>query len=333
RGSGAEAAGRHGRALDLPRRRGRPEPERDPGDPGRRRAPPRHGPALAAGDRPRRQADPAGRRGPGGLLPRAYPAGRRIPRQPRRRRPRRGPPPDRPRPLDRRPGRPRNEAAGNAVRRPGRDRGLADRGQRDQPHLHPRAGRPVRPQHRRPVVRRDRSARRGERGTEPGVSAVAAPRPARVGERERLSATMVLSLLVHGLLILGVGFALESAAPVVPTLDVILSQARTALTPEQADFLAQAGDLPKPEPGVAPRELRAQAPAPRPRQQARVVTSSAGHEPAPTPRKLDKAEVQPLPPGELQVQRDLSMARLAAEIDLTRKLYAKRPTRKYVSAS
>ena len=184
------------------------------------------------------------------------------------------------------------------------------------------------------------------------MSAVAAPRPARGGERERLSATMVLSLLVNGLLILGVGFALESAAPVVPTLDVILSQARTALTPEQADFLAQAsnqgggehdkaqrpsdsqaGDLPKPEPGVAPRELRAQAPAPRPRQQARVVTSSAGHEPAPTPRKLDKAEVQPLPPGELQVQRDLSMARLAAEIDLTRKLYAKRPTRKYVSAS
>lgn len=181
---------------------------------------------------------------------------------------------------------------------------------------------------------------------------MAGPQPARVGARERLSATMVLSLLVHGLVILGVGFALESAAPVVPTLDVILTQARNALTPEQADFLAQAshqgggehdravrpsdtqaGDLPKPEAGVAPRELRAQAPSARPRQQARVVTSTGGREAAPTPRKLDEAQARPLPPGELQVQRDLAMARLAAEISLSQKLYAKRPTRKFVSAS
>ena len=184
------------------------------------------------------------------------------------------------------------------------------------------------------------------------MSAVAAPAPARVGERERLSATMVLSLLVHGLLILGVGFVLESPAPVMPTLDVILTQARSALTPKQADFLAQAnhqgggehdrasrpsdsqaGDMPKPEPGVAPRELRAQAPAPRPRQQARVVTSSSGRTTAPRPRKEEEARAQPLPPGDLQVQRDIAMARLAAEISRNTRLYAKRPVRKFVSAS
>jgi protein TonB len=184
------------------------------------------------------------------------------------------------------------------------------------------------------------------------MSAVAAPAPARVGERERLNATLVLSLLVHGLLILGVGFALESSAPVMPTLDVILTQARTALSPAQADFLAQsnnrgggehdrasrpsdpqAGDMPKPEPGVAPRELRAQAPAARPRQQARVVTSSSGREPTPTPRKDQQAQARPLPPGSMQVERDLAMARLAAEISRNTKLYAKRPVRKFVSAS
>ena len=42
----------------------------------------------------------------GGLLPGAHSAGRRIPRQPRRRRPRRRPPAERARPLDRGPGRP-----------------------------------------------------------------------------------------------------------------------------------------------------------------------------------------------------------------------------------
>ena len=72
------------------------------------------------------------------------------------------------------------------------------------------------------------------------MSAVVAPRP--IGEAERLSATMVLSLLLHGMLLLGLGFALEDAAPVMPTLDVILTQTSTALTPKQADFLAQASN-------------------------------------------------------------------------------------------
>src|SRR3546814_4882646 len=66
--------------------------------------------------------------------------------------------------------------------------------------------------------------------------------PPVIGDRQRLSATMVLSLLLHGMLILGVGFALDDAAPVLPTLDVILTQTQTELTPEQADFLAQANN-------------------------------------------------------------------------------------------
>ena len=53
-----------------------------------------------------------------------------------------------------------------------------------------------------------------------------APTVPGIGENQRLGATMTLSLLVHGVLMLGVGFALESAAPVVPTLDVILTQTR-----------------------------------------------------------------------------------------------------------
>jgi hypothetical protein len=47
-------------------------------------------------------------------------------------------------------------------------------------------------------------------------------------------------VLVHALLILGVGFAVKGDAPLVPTLEVIFSQTRTALTPKQADFLAAA---------------------------------------------------------------------------------------------
>jgi protein TonB len=183
------------------------------------------------------------------------------------------------------------------------------------------------------------------------MSAIAAPRP-QIGDRERLSATLVLSLLLHGMLILGVGFVLGDAAPVLPTLDVILTQTRTALTPAQADFLAQAsnqgggedakarrpteaqtGDIPKPDAGIAPRELRAQTPAPQPPPQARIVSSTSGRVRAPLPETAPQVEPAPLPDGRLKLEHDMAMARLAAEIHLRSQRYARRPSRKFVSAS
>lgn len=182
------------------------------------------------------------------------------------------------------------------------------------------------------------------------MSAVVVPRP--IGEAERLSATMVLSLLLHGMLLLGLGFALEDAAPVMPTLDVILTQTSTALTPKQADFLAQAsnqgggesdkanrpsdtqsGLVPKPDEGAAPRELRAQSPARQAPPEMRVVSSTRGDIVAPTPQLTPQADATALPPGRLKVEHDMDMARLAAEIHLRSQRYAKRPSRKFVSAS
>jgi protein TonB len=181
------------------------------------------------------------------------------------------------------------------------------------------------------------------------MSAVAPPG---IGERERLGATMVLSLLLHAVAILGVGFALESAAPVRPTLDVILAQARNALTPAQADFLAeannrgggrdevarrprdsQAGLARQPQPGVAPRELRAQAPVPAPAPQTKVLSSTSGRTTVPVADNSPKAARAALPRGKQEVLEDLAMARLSAEIDASTRLYARRPSRKFVSAS
>ena len=182
------------------------------------------------------------------------------------------------------------------------------------------------------------------------MSAVAT-RPS-IGEKERLSATFVLSLLLHGLLLLGFGFALKDAAPVVPTLDVILTQTSTALTPRQADFLAQAnnqgggesdkasrptdsqsGLVPKPDEGIAPRELRAQSPTPQPPPQMRVISSTRSDVRAPLPQVSSQVEQTLLPQGQLKVEHDMEMARLAAEIHLRSQRYAKRPSRKFVSAS
>lgn len=178
------------------------------------------------------------------------------------------------------------------------------------------------------------------------------PAPPVVGESTRLSATMVLSVLLHAMVILGIGFAVEDAAPVMPTLDVILTQTRSALTPAQADFLAQAanqgggehdkstrptapqaGPLPQPEDGLAPRPLRAQTPAPSPPPETRVIASNNAQQAMPSPRLRQEIEANPRPPGQEKIDRDIEMARLAAEIQLRSQQYAKRPKRKFVSAS
>ena len=181
------------------------------------------------------------------------------------------------------------------------------------------------------------------------MSTVAAPKPT---ESQRLSATLALSLLVHGMLVLGLGFALDDAAPVVPTLDVILSQTSTPLTPKQADFLAaanqqgggasdkskrprdsQAGWVPQTQAGLAPQPLQAQSPDAAPPPEARVVTTRDSNTTVPPAQTRPEPDQPELPRGDLKVQRDAEMARLAAEIHLRSELYAKRPKRKFVSAS
>ena len=98
------------------------------------------------------------------------------------------------------------------------------------------------------------------------MSVTTLPPPPGIDEDQRFGATLVFSVLLHGLLILGVGYAVEQAAPVTPMLDVILTRTQTPLTPEQADFLAQAnnqggGESEKAErpcdtqPGLAPQLL------------------------------------------------------------------------------
>lgn len=182
--------------------------------------------------------------------------------------------------------------------------------------------------------------------------AVLPPSP-RVTEQQRLTATLVLSALVHGLLILGVGFAVSDNAPLVPTLDVIFSQTSTPLTPKQADFLAQAnqqggGDHDKAmrprdsQAGVVPQQTTGLAPVPQQRQdaaappppQSRVVSSVHGDTPVPDAQSQPMPErPQPDAATAAREQRDAEMARLAAEVHLRSEQYAKRPNRKFVSAS
>ena len=174
----------------------------------------------------------------------------------------------------------------------------------------------------------------------------------RITPGDRLASTLALSLILHGVVLLGVGFTVEQPAPVVPTLDVILTQTRSETPPEKADFLAQSsqqggGDsdtaerprepqsspVPKPDDGVAPAPLEASAPRTAPPRPEPVVSTTrasdaSSAEPAPDP----VPEIQTPTTREL-VERSMELARLSAELDQQRQLYAKRPRRKFLSAS
>ena len=67
--------------------------------------------------------------------------------------------------------------------------------------------------------------------------------------------------------------------------------------------------------------------------ETRVVTSRNARQVLPTPQPRQEIEASVLPPGSEKIDRDIEMARLAAEIQLRSQQYAKRPKRKFVSAS
>src|SRR5688572_14850486 len=176
--------------------------------------------------------------------------------------------------------------------------------------------------------------------------------PGTVRPEDRLGATLTLSAIAFGVLILGVGFARDLAAPVTPTLDVILTETRTDAAPDEADFVAQANNRgggesdrprrpreeqmapgPKPDPGMAPERMVAQAPPEEPEPTTRLLTTTGRSDVVPPPEDQRDTEPTPLPAGDELVEESLEMARLAAEIERRNELMAKRPKRKFISAS
>ena len=174
----------------------------------------------------------------------------------------------------------------------------------------------------------------------------------RIGPGDRLGATLAFSLIAHGVLALGVGFTIDDPAPVVPTLDIILTTTRSDQAPKQADYLAQASQqgggesdtperprepqpapVPKPDEGLAPAPIQAAAPRPQPDVRQPVLTTTRPADLRADSRDLTPSPPKPLPSSRELIERSLEMARLAAELERQTAAYAKRPKRKFVSAS
>lgn len=175
----------------------------------------------------------------------------------------------------------------------------------------------------------------------------------RTGPDERLRVTLLFSLIVHAVAVLGITFEYEDPAASMPSLDVILVQAAAQDAPDKADFLANAaqrgggedevakrprdyvsGPIPKNTDGLAPLPQHAGAPKPQVATPASVLS---GGDADFTVQRMDQArpetpELKRLTSEEL-IERSMEMARLSAEVDRERNRYAKRPKRKFVSAN
>lgn len=174
-----------------------------------------------------------------------------------------------------------------------------------------------------------------------------------IGPGQRLSATTLLAAILIGIVVLGVSFGRDDAAAVAPTLDVILTETASRTPPQQADFLAQANHrgggehdeaqrpredtsapVPKPDPGLAPVPIRAQSPRAQDAMPMPVLTTTAASaDTAPRQQPAPETDPSPLPLGEQLLEQQIEMARLAAEVERRQAQYAKRPKRKFVSAS
>ncbi len=169
---------------------------------------------------------------------------------------------------------------------------------------------------------------------------------------DRLGLTLFLAGALHGLVILGVGFASPGPGPdAARALDVVLLQQSTEDEPETADYLSNADsegggnteerERPRApvsspeqaaEAGLAPAPLEAGAPEPAPASPDPVLTSPTGEERI---AEDPEPEEQPEQPRERQsdpVEYEARVARLAAEVDNALSEYAQRPRKKFVTA-
>lgn len=172
---------------------------------------------------------------------------------------------------------------------------------------------------------------------------------------DRLGLTLLLATAVHAALILGLRFDpdLVRSPRAEQSLQIrVVRHLREPHKPEKVDFLAQASQqgggtqeaaqMPTTQPSRPPTHLAEQAfreirpsGAPRPSRTIRRVITAID-----APRQVASAPLSPPSPAaqrpsvaELLSQRSQEIERITAELDRRTQAYAKRPRRKFISAS
>jgi protein TonB len=187
------------------------------------------------------------------------------------------------------------------------------------------------------------------------VNARATSPPPTVSAGDRLGLTLFFSVVLHGIIILGVVFSQTDPAKtkITPTLEIILAQTSSPKKPAEADYLAQAnqdgsGNVSKRVRPTQPRAAALSSPSPgqddvmsppraaAPPQSAHtmeVLTTDQAAE-----RTVDVTKEQPRPQSEMPsaaqlMMRSKEIARLSADLSDSIQAYSRRPRQRYISAS
>lgn len=168
-----------------------------------------------------------------------------------------------------------------------------------------------------------------------------------------IGATLLFSLLLHGVVLLGITFHFVKPSPSLPTLDVTLVNVANQQAPDKADFLAQAnnsgggqsdraarpsqmfsGALPKPDPGIAAQPVEATTPQPREATPTRMVTTRGATDfSVSSDSAQTEIDPQDQTPTAAELKRQQAIAQLAAELRQQTEALAKRPKKKFISAN
>lgn len=170
---------------------------------------------------------------------------------------------------------------------------------------------------------------------------------------EPIGATLLFSLLLHAVLLLGITFHFAKTSPSLPTLDVTLVNVANQEAPDKADFLAQAnnrgggqsdfvarpsqifsGVLPRPDPGIAAQPVEVATPRPQQATPTRMITTTGATRFSVTSDTAHaRVDPQEQTPTAADLRRQQAIAQLAAELRKQKVAYAKRPKVKYLTAS
>lgn len=183
--------------------------------------------------------------------------------------------------------------------------------------------------------------------------AAVAERPT-VTANDRMLFTLFLAVVLHALLILGVGFEFPDPRPAAAALEIVLAQSRSDKAPDKADFLAQAhqegsGELDKTAlpstdelaqfEDVQIREIQPlqQTASQKPVQEPvnRIITTRSDSrqqialdQPSPDDRKVEMTKEERL----AMIQRSLEIASLEAQLEEQKQLHAKRPRKRQLTS-
>lgn len=174
----------------------------------------------------------------------------------------------------------------------------------------------------------------------------------RTTSTDLIGATLLFSLLLHGVLILGITFGYVPVKPSLPTLDVTLVDVANREAPDKADFLAQAnnrgggesdkaarpsqpfsGPMPRAQIGTAAQQQDAAAARPQAATQDKLLTTTGKSRfTVDSDSARDERNPSDLPTAEEDRLRQ-EAAQLAAERRALQEAYAKRPRKKFISSN